>query len=167
MQPTEQETIETRLATDPLKFAREVAGINEPNFWCSLQPGDDVEGARVYNAKNSASHAIADVVGRIFEVEHVLFHRVTSEEADGEIKEYTRFVLITKDGNNVAGCGAVSVNNLLMLLQSCGMPPWKSTKFLRIDSFKNKHGGRCYTFTIMDKAGKPIGGEPKAKKPAE
>lgn len=110
--------------------------------------------ARIINLLQGKAELLAEHVNESIAIEHVLAHRVSSEdidEATGEIlgtKELTRIVLLTPDGQAFQAAGEGIKRSIQLLAGFFGMPPWKPALKVKVQLIRTRRGRTTYALQL-------------------
>lgn len=95
---------------------------------------DDGKIAIMTYAQSGLAMPLADMLGKEFDVQHLLMHVVELEDEDepGVMVKAVRTVLVDPDGNAYAATSAGIVKSLQFLMGLWGQPPYKPARRVKV-----------------------------------
>lgn len=93
--------------------------------FCSVQGGDRVTLAKVYNAMNNPKHKVADFINKVIEVKDVFVELIDlPDEETGEVMKAKRVVLIDGKGEAYQAVSEGVFGAIKNAMQVFGQPTW-------------------------------------------
>lgn len=126
-------------------------------LWTTIDTeSEEGKAALIVHMAGGDSRAVAEKIGEVVQVEHIIVHSVEGVDDNGEEWEGERAVLIAPDGSAVHCVSRGLIKALQLLFGLYGVPPWKPARSLKIVQLPTKRGRRTFTLipAAMVKAGK-------------
>ena len=126
-------------------------------FWSSLPQTTTEEIGALFARMQERARPIAECIGEVIEIEHVIAHGVELPDADGVVTEQPRIVLIAPDGSAVQCVSKGILNSLRTLIQMLGITPQPGqplfTPALRAKVQQFPTGNNRRTYTLIPQFG--------------
>lgn len=123
-------------------------------LWCSygdLRTLSGKDKARVVRLLQTQGEPLADYIGKIITVEHVLVHNVDMvNQETGEVNEATRLVLIASDETAYTCVSEGIRRSIGLLAQAYGMPPWTGGMRAKVEQLTTRRGRRTFILTPVE-----------------
>lgn len=131
-----------------IDLSREMSG-DARNTFCSVQGGDRVTKAKIYNAMNNPEHKVGDYINKVINVKDVLVELISLEnEETGEVEAAPRVVLIDDKGKAYQAVSAGIFNAVKNAIAIFGVPTWDEPLPCLIKQISVKNGSML-TFDIQ------------------
>jgi single-stranded DNA-binding protein len=98
------------------------------------------ERGRVVALMQGQAEQLAEMVGKVITVQHILAHSVETVTEDGEVVGLLRIVLQEPDGKAYATTSAGVRESIRLLARFYGLPPWADGLKVKVDSIKTRRG---------------------------
>ena len=112
-----------------------------PVFWSGIDTSTPHGKMLVMKGMGEPDQRKEDVINSVLEVANVLCHPASkTDERTGEVSEFIRTVLFTKDNLTVAFGGEGIFKSAALLCQLWGEPPWSPPLRVRVKQVKTGAG---------------------------
>lgn len=99
---------------------------------------------RVVALMQGQADQLADIVGQVIQVQHILAHSVETVTEDGEVVGLLRIVLVDPEGKAYATTSAGVRESIRLLAKFYGLPPWADGLKLKVEAIKTRRGFKTF-----------------------
>ena len=101
-----------------------------------------------FRCKQQGDFKASDVVNQIYEVEHIMLHRVELEK-DGELVQSTRCVLVSPDGLRLTFVSDIVARQVVDMVTAFGPVPFKPALKVMVKQIDLGNAKRTYELDVV------------------
>lgn len=108
------------------------------SMFCSIDRTSRDGQMKIYNALNSPTDRLSNMIGKTISVSDVIAEPATITNEDGSISNTIRLILVTADGKSYS-CVSIGIYNAVKkLIGIFGMPTWQEPLSLEVKQLSRK-----------------------------